>query len=117
MDEALEFYVNKLGFTLRSRAVNEDEKEEFAFLVLGDLRLELIQDLMPAGYVKPDVKPPYCPHVAIETEDVKQMVKQLRDKEVLIVRGPLEIPGEVQWLYVADPDHNILEYVQWDKRK
>jgi hypothetical protein len=25
----------------------------------------------------------------------------------------MEIPGMVRWLYAADPDGNVLEFVQW----
>jgi catechol 2,3-dioxygenase-like lactoylglutathione lyase family enzyme len=115
MDAAIQFYVEKLGFALASRAVNQEEMEEFAFVTLGDLRLELIQELNPAVYQKPSIKPPYCPHLAIETDDMERAVARLRDKEVSIIRGPLVIEGEVTWVYFADPDNNVLEYVQWYK--
>lgn len=115
MDEAIRFYVEKLGFALSSRAVNHEEKEEYVFLSLGDLRLELIQDLSQAAYQKPSVGSPYCPHLAIETDDMERAVAHLREREVPIIRGPLVIEGEVTWVYFADPDNNVLEYVQWYK--
>ena len=115
MDAAIQFYVERLGFALASRAVNQEEMEEFAFVTLGDLRLELIQDLNPAAYQKPTIKPPDCPHLAIETDDMERAVARLREKEVPIIRGPLVIEGEVTWVYLADPDNNVLEYVQWYK--
>jgi hypothetical protein len=37
----------------------------------------------------------------------------LRDQAIAIVKGPLEIPGKVRWLYAADPDKNVIEFVQW----
>jgi catechol 2,3-dioxygenase-like lactoylglutathione lyase family enzyme len=113
MDAAIQFYVEKLGFTLSSRAVNQEEREEFAFVALGDLRLELIQDLSRAAYQKPGIEPPYCPHLAIETDNMERAVARLREKGVPIVRGPLVIEDEVTWVYLADPDNNVLEYVQW----
>ena len=113
MDTAIQFYLEKLDFALASRAVNQEEMEEYSFVTLGDLRLELIQDLNPAAYQKPTIKPPYCPHLAIETDDMERAVARLRDKEVSIIRGPLVIEGEVTWVYFADPDNNVLEYVQW----
>ena len=113
MDQAIEFYVNKLGFTIVSRAVNPEEREAYAFLALEDLRLELIQDLSTASYVKPTVQPPYCPHLAIQTDDMVEAVTRLKQAGVSILRGPLEMKGEDTWLYFCDPDNNILEYVQW----
>ena len=117
MDAAIQFYVEKLNFALSSRAVNQDEMEEYVFLRLGDLRLELIQDLNQAVYKKPQIKPPYCPHLAIETDNVERAVARLREEGVPIVRGPLAIEAEVTWVYFADPDNNILEYIQWLKKK
>jgi len=113
VEQAIEFYVNKLGFTLVSRAVNPEEREAYAFLALEDLRLELIQDLSTASYVKPTVQPPYCPHLAIQTDDMVEAVTRLKQAGVSVLRGPLETKGEDTWLYFCDPDNNILEYVQW----
>ena len=117
MDVAIRFYVEKLGFALSSRAVNAEEGEEYAFLALGDLRLELIQDLKGSAYQKPEIKPPYCPHLAIETDDMEQAVGRLKERGVPIIRGPLAIEGEETWVYFADPDNNVLEYIQWFKKE
>jgi lactoylglutathione lyase len=117
MDTAIAFYVGKLGFALSFRATNAEEGEEYAFLTLGDVRLELIQDLTPASFRKPEIKPPYCPHLAIETGDMEGIVARLNQNGVPIIRGPLAIEGEETWVYFADPDHNVLEYIQWFKKK
>jgi len=117
LDEAIRFYVDKLGFTLSSKAVNAQEQEAYAFLTLSDLRLELIQDLKQAAYAKPSIQPPYCPHLAIETSDMQQAVARLKEAGLHILRGPLEIAGEETWVYFCDVDNNILEYIQWYKKK
>jgi lactoylglutathione lyase len=101
-----------LGITLLSRDVNPDEHEAYTFLALGDLRLELIQDLQ-GDYQKPTIRRPYCPHLAIRTDDMQATVAHLKQQGVPIVRGPLAIEGEETWLYFADPDNNLLEYIQW----
>ena len=113
IDAAIQFYVERLGFVLASKAVNPDEGEAYAFLALEDLRLELIQDLKQDTYQKPVVKPPYCPHLAIETDDMEGAVARLRQAGVTILRGPLKIEGEETWVYFADLDNNMLEYIQW----
>ena len=117
MDVSIQFYVEKLGFTLYSRAVNTEEGEEYVFLVLEDLRLELVQDLNQRDYQKPQIKPPYCPHLAIETDDMEQAVNRLKERKVPIIRGPLEVAGEETWVYFCDPDNNVLEYIQWYEKK
>jgi hypothetical protein len=35
---------------------------------------------------------------------------------VAILRGPLKIEGEETWVYFTDPDHNVLEYIQWFRK-
>jgi len=117
LQASVAFYVNKLGFTLISQAVNLGEQEAFAFLALGDLRLELIEDRKGTLFVRPDVRPPYCPHLAIETPNMAQSVANLREAGIALVRGPLEIEGEETWVYFCDPDNNILEYIQWYRER
>lgn len=116
MDKAIQFYVDKLGFALDSRTVDEEHGEEFAFLDLGDLRLELLKDLTQTSYHKPEIAPPYCPHLAIASDDLARTAAELRAARVRIIRGPLEIEGQATWLYLADPDNNMIEYVQWYDR-
>jgi catechol 2,3-dioxygenase-like lactoylglutathione lyase family enzyme len=117
MEQAIRFYVEKLGFTLVSQDINAAQHEAYSFFSLGDLRLELIQDLSQSHYHKPEIKPPYCPHLAIETDDMPGSIAFLKQNGVEILRGPLEVPGEETWLYFSDPDHNVLEYIQWFHKK
>jgi len=116
IDRSIYFYVNKLGFRLCSKETDNNENEIFAFLELGDARIELLQDL-ESPYDIPSIKKPYCPHFSIKVEDLKQAEIMLRDNNVNIVRGPLEIKGEVTWLYFSDPDNNILEFIQWFQKR
>ena len=113
MDAAIAFYVDKLGFRLDSRTVDREHGEEFAYLDLGDLRLELLRNLTQPTYRKPEVAPPYCPHLAIQSDDLAAEVARLRAAGVAILAGPLALEGRVTWLYLVDPDNNVLEYVQW----
>ena len=116
MSEAIEFYTSKLGFKLIIRAINEEEKEEYAFIEYENARLELIQDLTSV-FERPEIKKPYCPHFCIEIDNMERMMKSLRMNNVNIIRGPLEIKEEETWVYFADQDNNVLEYIQWYKKK
>jgi len=117
IEAAIRFYEEKLGFALKSNSVNPEEQEAYAFLTLGDVRLELLQDLKEHAFQKPVVKPPYCPHLAIETDDMEGMVRRLKQAGVELLRGPLAIEGEETWVYFTDPDNNVLEYIQWFRKK
>ncbi|AMP97113.1 Glyoxalase [Pedobacter cryoconitis] len=116
MDSAIAFYTEKLAFTLNHSAINEEEQEEYAFISAGDVRIELIQDLT-SDYSLPILKKPFCPHLCIEVEDLEQAVSKLKAMEIPILRGPLKIENEETWVYFSDPDHNILEFIQWYNKK
>jgi len=116
MDSSISFYTQKLGFKLNFRSTNEEEQEEYAFLEYGNTRLELIRDLK-GEYRKPEIKKPYCPHLCLEVENMRQSIETLKKKNICIIEGPLEIKDEETWVYFSDPDNNILEYIQWYRKK
>ena len=116
MDAAIKFYSEKLLFKLDYRAINAAQREEYAFLSLGKARLELIQDL-ENEYVPPAIKKPYCPHFCIEIDDMDKAVSNLQAMNIKIVKGPLKIDNEETWIYFADEDNNIVEYIQWFNKK
>jgi lactoylglutathione lyase len=87
-----------------------------AFLSRGTALLELIQDLVHE-FVLPPLRKPFCPHYCLEVADLEQAVAELRAHQIQILKGPLRIEQEETWVYFADPDHNILEYIQWFSKK
>lgn len=115
MEESLRFYTQGLGLRLLFRKVNREEGEEYAFLELKGGNLELIQRLEGEPFVKPLIKPPYCPHLALTSEDMTQTLRLIEEHHIPIVKGPLEVTGAEKWIYLSDPDHNLIEYVQWPK--
>ena len=114
---AIRFYVDQLGFKEIWRHHNEQEAEECAFLTVGNLRLELLAQLGEGKYERPEIKSPYCPHLAIGVDDLDVAVAQLQAQGIPILRGPLLVESEVRWLYFADPDNNVIEYVQWLRKE
>jgi len=116
MDAAIKFYTEKLLFKLDFRAINKEEQEEYAFVSLGKARLELIQDLVNEYYL-PVIRKPYCPHFCIEVEDLQKAFSNLQAMNIQIVKGPLKIDNEETWIYFADEDNNVLEYIQWFNKK
>ncbi len=113
---AIRFYTEALGLRLMFRKVNEEVGEAYAFLELEGGNLELIQTL-DEPFVRPRLQPPYCPHLALSTEDMKQTLEMVRAKSIAIVSGPLEIPGEEKWLYISDPDGNVIEFIEWSREQ
>ncbi len=115
LDRAIEFYTEKMGFALQSRATNEEQQEDYCFLKSQDTTIELISDLKKTYSEKRNFQKPYCPHICFVTDDMKKTVKDLKANNIEIIRGPFEIANEETWVYFADPDGNILEYIEWYK--
>ena len=111
------FYTEKLGLELLFQKVDQKHGEAFAFLQLEGGNLELLQvlddDGQPAPFAPPAISEPYCPHLAFRSDNLEHDLARLEKHEIPLLAGPLDIPGSVRWLYFCDPDHNILEYVQW----
>jgi len=116
MDSSVIFYTQKLGFKFIVRYKDEEEQEEFVLLKYKNADLELIKDLKNE-YLKPVIRKPYCPHLAIEVDDMKLAFKSLKENKINIIRGPQKLKDEETWVYFSDPDNNILEYIQWHKKK
>jgi catechol 2,3-dioxygenase-like lactoylglutathione lyase family enzyme len=115
LDRAIKFYTEKLGFVLHSRATNEEQQEDFCFLKSEGTTIELISDLEKTYGQKPQFHRPYCPHICFVTDDMERTLKELRSKDIEVIRGPFEISDEETWVYFADPDGNVLEYIEWYK--
>ncbi len=112
LDASIRFYTESLGLRLLFRNVNREEGEAYGFLDLEGGNLELIQTI-GAPYNSPAIEPPYCPHLALETDDLAGVLARIRAAGIRVVKGPLEIVGKEKWLYISDPDNNVIEYIQW----
>lgn len=117
LEESIKFYQKFLGLKLLFQNVDYENKEAFAFLELDGGNLELLQMLENGSFEKPKIKPPFCPHLALNVNDMDGTLLLLKEKNIPIIKGPLEVKGQVRWLYVHDPDNNIIEFVQWYKTK
>jgi len=114
MDAAIAFYTGKLGLKLMFREVDEKQGEEFAFLELDGGNLELLRSLAPpAAPPKAEPASPWCPHLALVTEDMDELVARAKESGIAILKGPLHAEGLAKWIYLCDPDGNIIEYIQW----
>ena len=96
---------------------NEKAAERYAFLDYNGARLELIETEHET-YRPSTPEHPFCPHLCFEAENMDSVLKMLRENELTILDGPNEIPNSEQWIYFADPDMNVLEYIVWlDKKR
>lgn len=117
LDRAIEFYTRTLGLRLMFRELDEEHHEAFAFLEIEGGNLELLHVLdghnRPVPHAAAAPQPPYCPHVALGVDDLDTILDTLTKAGIPLLKEPLAIPGKVRWCYMADPDNNVIEFVQW----
>ena len=116
LEAAIDFYEQKIGLKFLFKKVDKDQGEAFAYLEMEGGRLELLQSLR-LKKIRATENQTFCPHIAFASNDIYATEQQLRKKQVLILKEPMEFAGTVRWLYAADLDGNVLEFVQWLKQK
>jgi catechol 2,3-dioxygenase-like lactoylglutathione lyase family enzyme len=116
LEAALKFYIDVLGFKLETTFMDPQEHETLAIVETAGGKLELIQVLdennQPQPFEPIVLRKHFCPHLALQTDDIEQTLTHLREHGIVPVRGPLEIPELVKWFYICDPDGNVIEFFQ-----
>jgi catechol 2,3-dioxygenase-like lactoylglutathione lyase family enzyme len=116
LEAALKFYIDVLGFKLETTFMDPQEHETLAIVETDGGKLELIQvldeDNQPKQFEPITLRKHFCPHLALQTDDIERTLTYLGEHKVTPVRGPLEIPGLVKWFYICDPDRNVIEFFQ-----
>ena len=111
-EETINFYVNILGFRVKSRnEVKMPPIKEVIYLELGDTVIEIISVDNP----KPKSKNPWevgCRGIALEVEDMAKAVDYLKGKGIAIAREPVDL-GDSFRGEIRDPDGLIIELRQW----
>jgi glyoxylase I family protein len=111
-EETINFYVNILGFRVKSRnEVKMPPIKEVIYLELGDTVIEIISVDNP----KPKSKNPWevgCRGIALEVEDMAKAVDYLKGKGIAIAREPVDLGDSLRG-EIRDPDGLIIELRQW----
>ncbi|MHA1369072.1 MAG: VOC family protein [Promethearchaeota archaeon] len=116
LEKSIKFYCDICNLKLVFQSTDEAHGEKFAFLKSDGFFIELLQDLKSTRIkIGGPPHPSYCPHIAFRCEDLDKVVERLEEKNIKLLAGPMEIENKVRWLYIADLDNNIIEFVQWIK--
>ena len=111
-EKTIDFYVNILGFRIRSRnEVKMPPMREVIYLELGDTVIEIISadDPNPKSEVLWEVG---YRGIALEVEDMAKAVEYLRGKGIDIALEPIDL-GDSFRGEIRDPDGLIIELRQW----
>ncbi len=112
-DRSLDFYVNKVGFKIRSEEQMGDMK--LGFLEAGTCVLELVAlpnaQPRPAGIVD---------HVAIQVEEIEMLMCKMIEKGVVFetpdIQDNKELLGGVRNVFFRGPDQERIELFEYCNR-
>ena len=111
-EKTIDFYVNILGFRIRSRNdVKVPPMREVIYLELADTVIEIIS----ADDPKPKSEEPWevgYRAIALEVEDMAKAVDYLKGKGIAIAREPVDLGDSLRG-EIRDPDGLIIELRQW----
>lgn len=110
LQKSLKFYKEILGF-VETKSFSPREGVKIVFLKDQDSgTIELIEDK-----TKPKDEGDYGESrmsIGFEVTDMERKVKELIDKGVEIVRGPIEVPSGVKLAFIKDPNGVEIELIQ-----
>jgi catechol 2,3-dioxygenase-like lactoylglutathione lyase family enzyme len=116
LDATIAWYSRKLGFTVDQRF--ESHGTQFVYLTAGDVKIELLAGAShrggaPADNVLTSMDPSRLHHFCLAVADLDAAVSRLRERDVLPVGGPMEIPEISQRIaFVTDNVGTIIELAE-----
>jgi catechol 2,3-dioxygenase-like lactoylglutathione lyase family enzyme len=116
LDATLYWYATKLGFVLDQRF--ESHGTTFAFIVGGDVRIELLAGASSRRDARTDnvltsMDPERLHHFCLAVQDLDATVAHLRDNDVPLIGGPLDVPALGQRIaFITDNLGNIIELAE-----
>ncbi|WP_327589826.1 VOC family protein [Nonomuraea sp. NBC_00507] len=116
LDTTLQWYATKLGFVLDQRF--ESHGTTFVFIVNGDVTIELLAGASnrreaPTRDILTSMDPERLHHFCLAVEDLDATVSQLRDRDVPLIGGPMDVPAIGQRIaFITDNLGNIIELTE-----
>lgn len=112
IEKSMDFYTNILDFKLKNRhQVKVPPLKEVIYLELNDTVLEL---LAVEGLSPKSIQPWQVGYrmMALEIEDMDKIIEYLKNKEVEITWGPVDLGRSIR-AEIKDPDGLPIELRQW----
>jgi catechol 2,3-dioxygenase-like lactoylglutathione lyase family enzyme len=112
VDQTIDFYVNILGFTVKSRQdMDRPPMKEIVYLELGDTVIELIGVENPPPKSEEPWQIQYR-GIALEVEDMEKAVEHLKSQGVEITVPPVDLGKSLRG-EIRDPDGLLIELRHW----
>ncbi|MCI4064929.1 VOC family protein [Micromonospora sp. R77] len=115
LDATVDWYSSKLGFTVDQRF--DSHGTTFVFLVSGPVKIELLAGASnrqaPTRDVLTSMDPARLHHFCLAVEDLDATVAALRDLDVPLIGGPMQVAAIGQRIaFVTDNLGNIIEFAE-----
>lgn len=104
MDEALQFYMEKLKLPLRERRTLPN-KVEIAFLPVGDTEIELVAPPEPPAKEGLD-------HLAFLVKDLREVLRVLAESGLRVPEGTTIDPDKPATVFIPGPTGFTLELIK-----
>jgi catechol 2,3-dioxygenase-like lactoylglutathione lyase family enzyme len=116
LDATLDWYSSKLDFAVDRRFVVDGTT--FAFIVSGGVKIELVagashRNEAPTDDLLASLDPERLHHLCIAVEDLDATVSQLRERDVQLIGGPMDVPAIGQRIaFITDNIGNVIELAE-----
>jgi methylmalonyl-CoA epimerase len=120
LDEALKFWTDSLGLENVHTETVEDQKVRIAMLPLGESRIELLEPTADDSTISKflEKRGGGIHHIAVEVDDVKASLKQLKDAGARLIDEAPRVGAEdclVAFVHPSSAGGVLLELVQTRK--
>lgn len=105
IDRSLEFYTNQLGFTIAFRY------EDFYAGIIKDVFSIHLKAGKALTNERQDKKDDWHPHIVFSVEEIEHLYREIAAKPVEIIQALRQMPYGKEF-YIADPDSNIMAFVE-----
>lgn len=119
LDESIQWYQEKLGFTFEWRKAFPPIKVEIAFLEMNGFRIELFQHTETIALEEArksplsDLQLQGTKHVCFYVENLAGLIEGYKQNGVDVVMGPVESPPkDAMMAFIRDNTGNLIEIIE-----
>jgi methylmalonyl-CoA/ethylmalonyl-CoA epimerase len=120
LEEAMHIYTDLLGLKLEGTGVVEEQKIRFATILVGDVKIELVQSTHPDGPIGKFIEKrgPGIHHIAFRVDNIDKALKKLSAQGVNLIDEKARIGAagtRMAFIHPKDMNGVLIELVETAK--